>query len=179
MHRGPQRKKGSSSKNRFSNITFSGYVALHILIAGRRLHMRIQRGDSGLVCWHLQRLEIRASSHPVLRARDDVCAAMTIWNAHLKVSDQHTLHDFFNFWLVFSNLILNCCIAKLDFSFFQRCFFFPSPGLLAPNRSDLRGRFNRKVGTHMKITEDHQYHPRGALFRTWKDRSKNIPLVRG
>jgi len=78
MHRGPQRRKGSSSKNRFFNITFSGYVALHILIAGRRLHMRIQRGDSGLVCWHLQRLEIRALSHPVLRARDDVCAAMTI-----------------------------------------------------------------------------------------------------
>lgn len=53
---------------RFFSITFSGYVALHILIAGRRLHMRIQRGDSGLVCWHLQRLENKSV----------VCAAMTI-----------------------------------------------------------------------------------------------------
>ena len=124
MHRGPQRRKGSSSKNRFFNITFSGYVALHILIAGRRLHMRIQRGDSGLVCWHLQRLEIRASSHPVLRATNDVCAAMTIWNAHLKISDQHTLHDFLDFWLVFSNLIL---IDQTRLQFFSALFCFPFP----------------------------------------------------
>lgn len=129
MHRGPQRRKGSSSKNCFFNITFSGYVALHIylllVVASTCAYSVVTVVWSVGTC---NDLKIRASSHPVLGARDDVCvcAAMTIWNAHLKISDQHTLHDFLDFWLVFSNLILNCCITKLDFSFFQRCFFpFP------------------------------------------------------
>lgn len=130
MHRGPQRRKGSSSKNCFFNITFSGYVALHIylllVVASTCAYSVVTVVWSVGTC---NDLKIRASSHPVLGARDDVCVCSY---DNLKCSSQNIRSTYtswlFRFLTGFQQPYPKLLHYQTGLQFFSALFFSLPPG---------------------------------------------------